>query len=50
MDLIQSGQFHIITYPKVDLSLIICQLTYLTFSINLYNQFFKLIFTINFFN
>ena len=49
MDLTRSGQFHIITYSEVDLSLIIRHLTYLInilnhpFKINLSNQPFKII-------
>ncbi len=50
MDFTRSGQFHIITYFKDDLSLIIHYLTYLTFLINLHNQPFKSTFTINLFN
>ncbi len=38
LDLTQSGWFNIITYFKIDLSLIIYYMTYLTFSINFYNQ------------
>ena len=38
MDLTRSGRFGIITYPEVDLSLIIRHLTYLTFSVNFLNQ------------
>ena len=47
IDLTKSGQFHIITYPKVDLSLIICHLTYLTFLVNLLNQHFESFYAIN---
>ncbi len=50
IDLTQLRQFHILIYLEVDLSFIICHLTYLTFSINLYNQLFELFFTINLFN
>ena len=53
IDLIWSGQFYIITYPKVDLSLIIRHLTYLTkstFWFNLLNQSFKSRFWINLYN
>ncbi len=50
MDLTRSGQFHIITYPEVDLSLIIRHLTYLTFSVNLHNQPFESTFAINLLN
>ena len=41
MDLTWSRQFYIITYPKVDFSLIIRHLTYLTFLPNLLNQPFE---------
>ncbi len=41
MNLIQSEQFHIITYLELDLSFIIHYLTYLTFSVNLCNQSFN---------
>ena len=47
MDLTWSRQFYIITYPKVDLLLIIHHLTYL---INIPNPLFKSSFQINFFN
>ncbi len=47
IDLTQSGQFHIITYLKFNLSLIIGDLIYLTFLVNLYNQTFELTFSIN---
>ena len=47
MDLISSGQFHIITYPEVDFSFIICHLTYLIFSIDFPNQLFKSTYAIN---
>ena len=47
IDLTQSGQFHIITYLKFDLSLIIYYLIYLTFLINFCNQLFESTFLIN---
>ena len=47
MDLIKSRQFYIITHLKVDLSLIIYYLTYLTFLVNFLNQLFKSTYTIN---
>ncbi len=54
MQLTWLGQFHIITHSEVDLLLIICQLTYLTFLDNLLNQpfesTFESIYEINFFN
>ena len=50
IDLTQLGQFHIITYPKVHLSSIIYDLTYLIFLFNFYNQFFESTFWINFCN
>ncbi len=40
IDLTQLKRFDIIIYPKVNLFLIIHQLTYLTFLVNLFNQFF----------
>ncbi len=39
----------ILYLPKFDLSLVICHLTYLTFSVNLPNQLFKSTYVINFF-
>lgn len=50
IDQSQSRQLDIITDPKIDLSFIICQLTYLTISVNLFNQPFKSISLVNFFN
>ncbi len=54
IDLTWSRQFYIITYLKVDLSLIIYHLIYLTFLVNLSNQLFEstfeLIYVINLFN
>ncbi len=50
IDLIQLRQFHIITHSKVDLSLIIRHLIYLTFLVNLHNQLFEPTFLINLFN
>ena len=50
IDLIWSGQFHIITYPKINLLLIICYLIYLIFLVNLSNQPFKSTFQIHFQN
>ena len=50
MDLIRLGQFYILTYLEVDLSLIIHDLTYLiksNFCFNLLDQPFELIFWIN---
>ncbi len=44
IDLTQSGQFYIITYPEIDISLIIRYLIYLTFLINFYNQSFQSIY------
>ena len=44
IDLTQLRQFHIIIYSKIDFSLIICYLIYLTFLINFYNQFFNHLF------
>ena len=41
MDLTKSRPFHIITHYKIDLTLIIRYLTYLTFSVNLLNQHFE---------
>ncbi len=41
MDLTWLEQFHIITHLKVDFSLIIYHLTYLTFSVKLLNQLFE---------
>lgn len=41
IDLTKLGQIHIITYPKVDLSLIICQLINLIFLVNIPNQLFN---------
>ena len=46
-----SNPIGIISYfPKVDFSLVICYLTYLTFLVNLLNQPFKSIYVIKFFN
>ena len=50
INLTKSRQFHIITYLKIDFSFVIRHLTYLIFSINFYNQPFKSIYTIKFFN
>ena len=50
IDLTQLKQFYIITYLKVNLFLIVYHLTYLTFLVNLCNQSFELIFSINLFN
>ena len=47
MDLIKLRQFHIVTHFKVDFSLIIDHLIYLTFSGNL---IFELVVLINFYN
>ncbi len=48
MDLTWLGQFCIITFAKIDFSLIICHLVYLTFWINFWlnlrNQYFQLIY------
>ena len=49
MNLIKLGQFHIITHPEVNLSLIICHLTYLTFLVSFLNQLFESTYTINLF-
>ena len=38
IDLTQLKEFYSITYPKIDLFLIIYYLSYLTFLINLLNQ------------
>ena len=51
-DLTWSGQFYIITYPEIDLSLIICHLTYLTkssFRFNFLNEPFESTYVINLF-
>ena len=50
MDLSKLGQFHIITYPEVDLLLIICYLTCPIFLVNFPNQFLKSTYAINLFN
>lgn len=50
IDLTQSKQFGIITYPRINLFFIIHHLTYLTVLINFFNQPFQLTFSINLFN
>ncbi len=50
INLTQLEYFDIIIYLEFDLSLIIYYLTYLTFLVNLFNQYFELTFLINFFN
>ncbi len=47
MDLTWLGQFYIITHSEVNLLLIICHLTYLTFLIKSCNQPFESTFWIN---
>ena len=49
-NLTQLKSFHIIIYPEVDHSLMIYYLTYLTFSVNFYNQLFESTFAIQFLN
>ncbi len=44
MNLTQLGKFDILTYLKVNFSLIIYYLTYLTFLVNLCNQLLQSIF------
>ncbi len=50
IDLTWLGQFHIITYLKVNLLSIIRYLTYLTFLDNFHNQLFESTYVINLLN